>query len=46
VSIAPGARIDGVALNEAADMVSFEVAGGERSSISLMLAGAVLVRAA
>jgi DtxR family Mn-dependent transcriptional regulator len=44
--IAPGERLDSVAVNTAADMVSFDVSSGERRSISLALAGNALVRAA
>ena len=44
-SISPGAHLDDVTVNEAAEMVSFET-DGHRATISLALASAVLVRAA
>jgi DtxR family Mn-dependent transcriptional regulator len=45
-SISPGALINAVDVNEAAEQVTFEAADGHRATISLALAGAVLVRAA
>jgi DtxR family Mn-dependent transcriptional regulator len=44
--IAPGERLDDVTVNGAAEMVAFGVGGSARRSISLGLAGAVLVRGA
>jgi hypothetical protein len=44
--VSPGRRLAEVTVNEAAEMVTFAGRGGRRSSISLALAGAVLVRAA
>jgi hypothetical protein len=42
--IAPGAQLHDVTVNTHAEMVAFADEGGERRSISLGLAGAVLVR--
>ena len=40
-SIAPGAHIDDVLVNEAAEMVTFEAGDGHRATISLALASAL-----
>jgi len=42
--IAPGSRLSDVTVNTHAEMVAFADGDGERRSISLGLAGAVLVR--
>ncbi|HUK45106.1 MAG TPA: iron dependent repressor, metal binding and dimerization domain protein [Gaiellaceae bacterium] len=44
--VSPGGQLADVTVNEAAELVTFAGRGGRRSSISLALAGAVLVRAA